>query len=427
MSSAFFYTKGKGYYESYENKDSYSNYGLQEVIIGGDTITKTNLVNQKWLDNDFYGLNLAFNYDQKNIKASFGGGWNQYDGDHYGYIIWAEHSSNSFIDKPWYENTGKKSDFNIFGKINYQLSKPVSLYADLQYRGISYKIMGNRDDLQYLTQTHNFNFFNPKGGVYFTIDQNNAVYGSVALANREPSRTVYRDADPGQKISAEKLTDYEAGYKYHHEFLNLEANFYYMDYKNQLVLTGQINNVGDPILVNVPKSYRTGIELNGGLKIFKNLRWDLNLTLSQNKILNFVAYTDNWDLWPEQNVDTIGTTDISFSPDIIGGSILSWEPLKSFRVSLQSKYVGRQYIDNSSNKERSLDPYFVNDLKFYYTFNPGIFKELSLMLSLNNILNTEYSSNAWVYPYYSGGTEYEDNGYFPQAKFNFMAGLSLKF
>ena len=253
------------------------------------------------------------------------------------------------------------------------------------------------------------------------------MYASVAIAHREPNRSAYRDADPGQTISAERLIDFESGYKYQSKNISLEANYYYMKYRDQLVLTGKINNVGDPILVNVPNSYRTGIELSGGVQIVKSLRWDMNLTLSRNKITDFVGYTDNWDTWPEQKVDTLGTTDISFSPEIIGSSIFTWEPLKSLQVSLQSKYVGRQFIDNTSNKNRSLDPYFVNDLKFYYTIKTSFIRKIDLMLSLNNIFNVEYESNAWVYRYYSGNQEYEMNGYFPQAKFNVMAGVSLKF
>ncbi len=246
LSSALFYTKGKGYYESYKNKDSYSDYGFDDVIIGGDTITKTNLINQKWLDNDFYGLNLALNYTHNKINATIGGGWNQYQGDHYGYIIWAEHSSNSFIDKPWYENTGKKTDYNVYAKANYQLTKLLNLYADLQLRNIDYSIEGTHDDLRDLTQDHTFTFFNPKGGLFFTIDKRNSLYASVAIAHREPNRSAYRDADPGQTISAERLIDFESGYKYQSKNISLEANYYYMKYRDQLVLTGKINNVGDP-------------------------------------------------------------------------------------------------------------------------------------------------------------------------------------
>ena len=427
LSSALFYTKGNGYYESYKNDEKYSDYGFKNVIIGEDTITRTNLIRQKWLDNDFYGLNLSINYNRKKIKATIGGGWNYYEGDHYGYIIWAEHSSNSFINKPWYENTGKKSDFNIFGKINYQLLDFLNLYADLQYRGINYSIKGIHDNLRDLTQTHSFNFFNPKAGAYFTLNKQQSIYASFAVANREPNRSVYRDADPEQIVKSERLSDYEIGYKYLNNFIKLEADYYFMNYKNQLVLTGQINNVGDPILVNVPKSYRQGIEIVAGFKFLKNLNWEINGTFSENKIQDFISYSDNWDTWPEQVKDTIGTTDISFSPAVIAGSNITYEPFKNFKASFISRFVSRQYIDNTSNKERSIDPYFVNDLKFYYSIKTNFIKEIDLMLSLNNIFNEEYETNAWVYRYYTGGEEYEMNGYFPQAKFNFMAGISLKF
>jgi iron complex outermembrane receptor protein len=427
LTSALFYTKGKGYYESFNYGEDFADYGLNDVIIGSDTITSTNLINQKWLDNDFYGLNVALNYSRNKINATLGGGWNSYKGDHYGYIIWVEHGSYSFIDKPWYESTGKKTDYNVYAKANYQLTKLLNLYADVQLRNIDYSIEGTHDDLRDLTQEHTFTFFNPKGGVFFTLDKSNSLYVSVAIAHREPNRSAYRDADPGQQISAEQLIDFESGYIFQSKNISLEANYYYMKYRDQLVLTGKINNVGDPILMNVPKSYRTGIELSGGIQILKQLRWDMNLTLSQNKIIDFVAYTDNWDTWPEQNIDTLGTTDISFSPEIIGGSNLTWEPLKALKVSLQSKYVGSQFIDNTSNVDRSLDPYFINDLKFYYTIKTGVIRQIDLMLSLNNIFNLEYESNAWVYRYYTGNQENKMDGYFPQAKFNFMAGVSLKF
>lgn len=427
LTSALFYTKGKGYYESYRNNDSYAEYGFEDVIIGGDTITETNLVRQKWLDNNFYGLNLALTYEVNKIKATFGGGYNYYDGDHYGYIVWAEQSSNSFIDKPWYENTGKKSDFNVYGKVNYQITTALSLYGDLQYRGIHYSINGIHDDLRDLTQSHDFSFFNPKAGAFYKLNNHHSVFASVAVANREPNRNVYRDADPGQEISHETLIDYEAGYKFQQEKLSLEADVFYMDYKNQLVLTGQINNVGDPILVNVPESYRTGVELIGGFQFTRTFSWEVNATWSSNKIKNFIAYTDDWNAWPEQVEEDLGTTDISFSPDVTAGSVLSWKAFKNFSAALVSNYVGRQYIDNTSNLDRSLDPYFVNNVKLHYSVQTKVIREIEFMVSFNNIFNVEYETNAWVYRYYYDNQEYAMNGYFPQAKFHFFGGVSLKF
>jgi len=427
FTSTLFYTRGRGYYESFRNNDSYAAYGFDDVVIGGDTISETNLVRQKWLDNDFFGLNLAFNYEKDKVKATLGAGYSNYTGDHFGYIVWAENSSNSFIKKPWYENTGKKTDYHIFGKVNYQITSQLNLYADLQFRGIDYRMKGIHDDLRDLTQSHTFSFFNPKAGLFYKLHSYHAVYVSVAVANREPNRNVYRDADPGQEVSSEKLVDYEAGYKYEIEKISFGTNVFYMDYTNQLVLTGQINNVGDAILINVPESYRAGLELVGGIQLAKKLMWELNATWSENKIKNFVSYTDDWNTWPKQVVEELGTTDISFSPDLTAGSIFSWEIFKNFKTSLVSNYVGKQYIDNTSSEERSLDPYFVNNLRFHYSVHTKLIREFELMLSLNNIFNVEYETNAWVYRYYSDGQEYEMNGYFPQAKFHFFGVVNLKF
>jgi len=433
LTASAFYTRGKGYYESYKNKKKFLSYGFDNIIIGGDTVTRTNLIQQKWLDNDFYGINAAINYERNKIDLTVGGGWNTYSGNHYGYIIWAQYASNSFINKPWYENTGDKSDYNIFGKANFHLNDVVSIYADLQYRGITYDMKDTDDDLRDLTQSHSFGFFNPKAGFYFTINPQNSIYLSAAVANREPSRSVYKDADPGQIVKPEKLTDYELGYKFKSKFVAFESNLYFMDYKDQLVLTGQINNVGTAIKVNVPESYRAGIEIAAGFRILKNLKWDINATISRNKIKDFSEYVDNWNYWddpatqPFQYTYDLGKTDISFSPDFISGSNIEWKTFSNFTVNLISRYVSRQYIDNTSNIERSLDPYFVNNLRFNYTLKIRFIKQIDFSLNLNNFLNEKYETNAWVYRYVYNGTEGEMNGYFPQAEFNFIGSIGFKF
>ncbi len=433
LTVAAFYTKGKGYYESYKNNKKFSSYGFEDVVIGGDTIKRTNLIRQKWLDNNFYGLNAALNFGGNKLDVTLGGGWNDYSGDHYGYVIWSQYASNSFIDKPWYDNTGDKSDFNIFGKVNYHINNLVSVYADLQYRGIAYDMKGPDDDLRDLTQSHDFGFINPKAGLFFTLNSQNSIYLSAAIANREPSRSVYKDADPGQVVKPEKLTDYELGYKFKSKFVALETNLYFMDYKDQLVLTGQINNVGSAIKVNVPRSYRTGVEITAGFRILKNLKWDINATLSKNKIKDFTEYVDNWNYWddpvnqPFQYINKLGETDISFSPDFISGSNIEWNVVDNLTVNLMSQYVSRQYIDNTSNMERSLDPYFVNNLRFIYSIKTRFIKQIDISLNLNNFLNEKYETNAWVYRYVYDGAESELNGYFPQAEFNFTGGVTLKF
>jgi len=302
------------------------------------------------------------------------------------------------------------------------------LYGDLQFRSIQYDMSGLHDDFRDLTQSHHFNFFNPKAGVVYALSGNQSLYFSVAIANREPGRSVYRDSDANQKVLPERLTDLEVGYRVGGKNIKIETNLYYMDYKDQLVLTGQINNVGEAIKTNVAKSYRAGIELVAGVKFLKMMEWNLHGAYSQNKILDFISYTDDWYAWPEQVIDSMGTTNSSFSPSVVAGSNLSVLPVKDLKISLISNYVGRQYIDNTQTKSRSLDPYFVNNLLINYSVKPKWVKQLDFMVSLNNIFSEEYSSNAWVYTYYAGGDRPEEmNGYFPQAKFNFMAGLTLHF
>ena len=427
FTSAVFFTKGKGYYESYKNNQKFSKYGLQDFIIGNDTITRTNLIRQKWLDNNFYGANMAFNYEKNKMNFNIGTGWNQYDGDHYGKVIWAEYFRPEDLGKNWYFNNGTKNDFNIFAKGNYDLSGNLSLYLDLQYRHIYYNITGIHDDLTDITQEHKYDFFNPKAGIFYNFNNHNSIFFSVAVANREPNRSDFRDANPGTEVKPEKLTDFELGYRLNEKNVLLEANAFYMDYKNQLVLTGKINNVGTPIRTNVDKSFRTGLEMAATVNFTNRFRWNVNATYSINKIKDFTAYIDDWDNWPQQKEEYIGTTDISFSPNFIGNSTLTYILAKNLDINLISNYVSRQYIDNTSDKERSLDPYFVNNIKINYSTFPKIMKQIDFILSLNNIFNVEYETNAWVYRYIYGGKEYEMDGYFPQAKFNFMVGVNFKF
>ena len=424
--TAAFITTGKGYYESYKNNKKLTSYGYTDTIIGNDTIRRTNLIQQKWLDNKYYGINIAANYTTGKLKLNIGGGWNYYDGEHYGKVIWAQVATLGQHDRNWYFNTGTKSDLNFFAKANYGLTDKISLYGDIQYRAINYKIVGTHDDLSDITQSHNFNFLNPKAGIFYSINEAQNLYLSVGVANREPNRSIYRDADTSQTITSERLTDIEFGYSYKTSSVFMEANLYYMDYKDQFVMTGKINNVGTPIMTNIPKSYRAGIEIITGVKFLKIIDWQINATFSQNKIIDFVSYVDNWDTWGQEK-EELGTTDISFSPNVILSSDISVSPVRNLKFSLFSKFVGKQFIDNTSNDQRSLDPYFVNNLSVYYSIETSFINQIDFILSLNNIFNEKYESNAWVYRHYSNDVEYEMNGYFPQAEFNFTFGINLKF
>ncbi len=433
FATAAFLTRGYGYYESYKNNQNFLKYGLNDTIIGYDTVSNTNLIRQKWLNNYFYGFNMSVNYSGSIINATFGSAWNNYSGDHYGKIIWSQIARLDDYNRNWYFNTGLKSEFNIFGKINYRFTEHLNILVDIQYRNIYYRINGTHDDLRNLTQKHLFGFFNPKTGILYSINNHNQAYLSFAVSNREPNRSVYRDADTNQNIYSEHLNDYELGYKLLFNNFVFNATIYYMDYKNQFVLTGKINNVGTAILTNVPSSYRAGLEIATLINISPKLNWQFNATISQNKILNFSEYIDNWNYWDSPNIEPyqykkyLGTTDISFSPTLLSSSNFTWSVFNNLQISWLSKYVGRQYIDNTSSLKRSLNPYWINNLVFNYSFYPKILKQINFILQLNNILNKQYETNAWIYRYIYNDKEHEIDGYYPQAGFNFIASLRLKF
>jgi iron complex outermembrane receptor protein len=359
--------------------------------------------------------------------VNFGGSYNYYDGEHFGNLIWAQYASNSQPDTRWYENTGIKKQFDLFGKVNYQLTKPLSLFVDLQVRNIDYKIEGIHDNLQEITQQHQFTFFNPKTGIFYDINQTQQAYFSFAIAHREPTRNDYRDADPDHLPKPEMLQDYELGYSFTSHRLLFRANLFFMNYKDQLVLTGEINNVGSPIFSNIPQSYRAGIELSGGWKITQQLNWEANVSFSKNKALDFTEFVDNWSEPYMQIQNNLGDTDLSFSPEGIANSSFFYVPVKSLSIRFNSKYVGKQFIDNTSNSARSLGAWFVNDLLINYNISTSLIPEIGFHLSVSNLFSEKYESNAWIYRYYYEGAEYKEDGYFPQAPINFLAGISLRF
>ena len=426
LNIALHHTKGAGYYEQYKEDEDFADYGLDNLIIGTDTITGTNLIRRKWLDNNFTGAIYSVKYMKDNLNIVLGGAWNKYDGDHFGKIIWAEYASNGEIRHEWYNNKGSKTDINEYLKVNFNVLSNLNLWADLQYRMIDYTITGIHDDLRDISQDRSYKFFNPKAGISYDIDQNQKSYFSFAVANREPSRSNFRDADADEVFSLETLYDFEAGYKFASEIVAFNLNLYYMNYKDQLILTGELNDVGAYIMTNVPESYRAGAELSGGLRMFNFVDWNMNVTYSRNKIKNLTVFVDNWNTWG-QETETYTETDISFSPEIIAGSELSFFILKGLKASFISKYVGKQYIDNTSNNERSLDPYFVNNLRINYTIMTKKIKEIGFNIFVNNLFNESYETNAWVYRYFYGGEHYVMDGYFPQAGINFLAGMSLRF
>jgi iron complex outermembrane receptor protein len=430
MNAALHYTKGKGFYEQYKEDETYAEYGVDNPVVGGETITETDLTRQKWLKNDFYGFTYSLNYRKNSIDASFGGAWNRYDGDHFGNVLWAKQGG---IDNgyEWYFNTGEKVDYNVFAKVNIALSEKWNAYGDVQYRHISYEMDGTDDDRLPLVQEHNFDFFNPKMGLYYTINDRNSAYASFGVAHREPTRANFKDAkgDPSSYPTEETLFDYELGYNFRSAKATFGVNFYYMYYRDQLVPTGEKNSVGYDIMTNVDKSYRAGVELIWGVQLLPKLKWDANMTISRNRINDFVAYASHYDdNWNEEYKGTeMGDTHISYSPELIGSSVLSWNPLKGFNVDFVSKYVGKQYFDNTSSNDRKLPAYDVHNLRLNYSVKPKWMKEIAFSLQVNNVLNKEYENNAYGGHWYQQGDQKTWAYYFPQAGTNFLAGVTLRF
>lgn len=425
--AALHYTNGAGYYEEFRNNDAFTDYGLDNVIVGNDTITNTDLIRQRWLDNDFYGFTYSLNYDDsKQIQFAFGGAANTYNGDHFGNVIWAQYASNSLPEKKYYLDNAVKNDADVFCKLNYHINEKINFYADLQYRTIYYSFFGYDDKLQNVQQAVNFNFFNPKFGFLYTINSSSDCYVSYAVGNKEPGRDDYVQSTPSNRPKPENLQNVEAGFTHKAGLWMVSANYYYMYYRNQLVLTGKINDVGAYNRTNIDKSYRTGIELEAGIKPTEKLDLEANATFSKNVILDFIEYVDNWDDWTQVQKQ-YAQTDISFSPAIIVAGQIGYEFRKNAYVRLLSKYVGRQYLDNTSNPDRAIDPYFVNDIELSYSIKPEFIKEIKFTFLVNNVLNTMYESNGWTYPYYLGGNLIRNNYYYPQAGRNFLAGISMKF
>lgn len=431
LNLAAHYTRGKGYYESFKDgRDYLGYYGVAYPVIGTDTTFETDAIHQKWLDNHFYGATFSVNYNNfKKIKATLGGAINQYDGDHYGNVVWA---GNGGIDKDyqWYTNNGLKTDMNVYAKAAYQINTKAQVFADVQYRHIDYKMEGLHDDFKDLTGAHTFDFVNPKAGASYEFNRKNLAYLTFAISNREPSRSNFRDSDDGNQPLPEQLMDIELGHTFRGDKWRFNSNVFYMDYKNQLVLTGAINNVGAAIMKNVDESYRVGIEFTSSYRMNKWFMWNANAAFSQNKISKFTEFFDrydaNWDWDGQENMDH-SDVDISFSPSVIAGSEMIFTPLKDFDIAVISKYVSKQYIDNTQNDERSIDAYFVNNLRLTYSIKTKMIKRIGFHVQVNNVLNELYETNAWVYHFTQGSDDYNDFGYYPQAGTNFLAGISLRF
>ena len=458
LNVALHYTDGYGYYQEYKNARTLKEYLLEPftIAVTADdgtvstaTVKKSSLVRRKALDSDFGGGVFALRYLGNRLSATLGGGYNYYTNDHYGRVLWVENYNNPLSpDHEYYRNTGKKNDFNIYLRGNYTLWRGLSAYADLQYRHIGYTIKGDNDKwdwtaspehLQTLNIDEKFDFFNPKAGLNWEINRYHHVYASVAVAHKEPTRNNYTDGLFLEHPRAERLIDWEVGYRFNTAKWIVGVNGYYMNYKDQLVLNGKLNEIGELMAENVPDSYRAGLELIAGYQITPWLRWDVNATISQNRIRNYMGYVsdydaDTWDdMWTQTAVDC-GLTTIAFSPSVIGNSVIALN-YKGFNAQLQSQYVSRQYLDNFERKEDSLDAYFVNNLHLSYSFNLPHVKQVNVGVSIYNLFNAKYETNGYsmtaaLYKNSdkSGGyTLSSDPRFYPMAGTNVLAHVSLAF
>lgn len=425
------YTYGRGFFEQYREDEDFSDYGLTPLEIGSETINTTDLIRRRWLDNDFYVANANVSYKNDEVNLIFGTSYSFYDGDHFGEIIWSEFASDSEIRDRYYEGNGQKSDFSFFTKATYRLNDKISLYGDLQLRLVGYETSGITSDLIPFNVNENYSFFNPKAGLTYRMNESNNLYFSYARANREPNRD---DFENNETVKPEQLNDFELGWRHNTEGLRLYINGYYMQYNEQLVLTGQIDNVGNPVRTNSGASYRLGVELDAAIAITNQLSVQPNLTLSSNK--NEETFTSI-----DGELINLGKTDISFSPEIIAGNALVYQPVNNFQLSLLSKYVGEQFMGNTENPDSELDSYFVNDFNVTYQLdfnqdgNSNSFVDSITFSGLvNNIFGEEYVSNG-----YFGSFDYENPdsptgittgyfaGFYPQATTNFLLGATIRF
>ena len=448
------YTKGGGFYEQYIGtehnsilyngdyifgQNTLSYYGLENVIVDGDTTSVSNLVRRKWLDNDFYGTTFSLHHSTNKLNLILGGAANTYVGQHFGKVISTD--IHGELDHEYYRNEATKKDANIYLKGDYKLTQKINLFADLQTRFVAYNFQGLNVNGENSDQTVNLRFFNPKYGLFYSLSNNSSFYASYSEGKREPNRNDYVESSPNSRPTPETLLDTEIGYKYNSKNMVFGINLYNMDYKNQLVNTGEINDVGSSVHSNIDESYRRGIELEAAVKISGKLRWSGNLTLSDNKIVSHDEYIDNWDTW---GVDSINyqNTDISFSPNIIAASQFHYSVSDKLNASLVTKHVGTQYIDNSQSTERMLDAYTLNNLVFSYQLDFKKVKDARITLLVNNIFDQKYTNRAWIYRFVSEGMDprgdsnpytqadsdgYNMTGYFPQATRNYMLGVSLGF
>ena len=417
------YTKGSGFFEEYKEDAALDFHGLLPVTIDGETSDNSDLVRRRWLENNFYALSANANYKDENWDTTSGVFYSYYQGLHFGEVIWATNFTGANLGDRYYDGTGDKHEFTAFSKATYQLTNSLSFFGDLQMRVVNYKTAGLTSDKVNMVVDEQYAFFNPKFGASYTLNQGNQVYVSYGRASREPRRS---DFEQGV-FTPEILDDYELGWRFTGKNINLSTNLYYMDYKDQLVLTGQLDDSGGFIRETSGNSYRAGLEVEADFKVLNQLHVRPNISLSSNKNEDFTTSKDG-------GLVNLGTTNISFSPSFIAGNSIDYSPLENLQVALLAKYVGQQYMGNIDSQTSKLDAYFLNDFNINYTITKLSFaKSLVLQGLVNNIFDIKYVSNGYFYTYEDDFTTLgtvttiEGAGLYPQAGINFLVGATLTF
>lgn len=431
------YNNGYGYYENYKTDQKLgSKFGLGSQTVNGVVYERSDVVRRKLLSNDFYTGNVTLNYISGGLSLTGGGMYGYFDGSHYGKLPWVKYNENISPDYRWYTEENTKRDMNAFVKAEYKPLAALSLFGELQYRYVDYRMKGTDDDMVDITQNRYYSFFNPKLGASFRFSNYNEVYASFGIANREPLRADLKELK--RKMKSERLYDYELGYRYASSEFSFDANLYYMYYKDQMVQTGKLSDSGYNLQENVPDSYRLGVELSVAYTPLSWLRLDANTTFSRNKIKNYTAYYDVYAfdavkddyVWDHQDAVFMKSTNISYSPTVVSSGVVTFMPVEKLSLSFVGKYVGEMYFDNTSSREKQLDDYFIMNFMAGYTFPVQKLGEVDLQLFLNNIFDKRYIGNAntyGTYKYMDGTPDYHDNYLFPQAPCNIMARVGIRF
>lgn len=439
------FTKGDGYYENYKADAKFSKYGLENQVIDGVTYKKSDIIIRQYMDNAYYAASANLDYKNEKLHATAGTAYSYYDGDHFGKVKWSMYNGSVPSDFQWYKNSGKKTDVSFFARAEYDIIDGLTAFADLQYRHVSFKMDGEDKDFIGLKNNSDYDFFNPKAGLTYKISKCSKAYFSVAVGHREPTRSDLKEsikAGKADEIKAERMLDYELGYNFTNEKFTAGVNIYFMEYKNQLVATGKLTETGYTIQENIPDSYRRGIEVSAGWQILKNLRADANLTLSKNKLKNYTLYTDTYDNandWNpvEQTATFLKKSNLTLSPQVIGMGMLTYViPCKSDAdrafapiVSLNAKYVGKQYMDNSSMDVAKVPAYFTMGLNIQKSFRIKGSSTMQLSFCIDNLLNRKYYSYGWIYRamFKDGSDDYVEKGVYAQATTHFIAKVAFNF